>query len=228
MSEYAPKTGSDLPLLYSFRRCPYAMRGRMGLYAASRPVVLREIVLRNKPAHMLTMSPKGTVPVLILPDGSVIDESLDIMLWALEQHDPYNWLTPPEGNLAQMLDLIAVMDGDFKRHLDRYKYATRYKDADELIERGMALVALTPLADRLSLTNQLFGNSVSLADIALFPFVRQFANTNRDWFDQAAPSMVVHWLKGHESSALFATIFRKWPVWQEGDPVTVFAQKQEV
>lgn len=222
MNNPAPQADASFPILYSFRRCPYAMRGRMGLFASGQIVELREIVLRDKPAHMLEMSPKGTVPVLIMPDGRVIDESLDIMLWALSLQDPLCWLNPNEGSLDQILELIAHMDGDFKRHLDRYKYATRYEDADELIERGMALVALDPLAERLKQRPQLFGSKISLADIALFPFVRQFANTNRTWFDQAAPSPVVNWLRGHETSQLFSDIFRRWMVWKEGDPVTLF------
>lgn len=210
------------PLLYSFRRCPYAMRGRMGLWASSITVELREIVLRAKPAHMLAISPKGTIPVLQLADGTVIDESLDIMLWALEQHDPQGWLTPEFGDRGEMLALIGAMDGDFKRHLDRYKYATRYEDVSEGAERDLALAALSPLIERLAQHGQLFGERVSLADIALFPFVRQFANTDRDWFDQAVPPHLLAWLKGHEQSDLFLSIFRKWPVWQEGDPVTLF------
>ena len=211
------------PLLYSFRRCPYAMRARMGLWASGIEVELREIVLRAKPAHMLAISPKGTVPVLQQRDGRVIDESLDIMLWALAQHDPDGWLEPDLGGRASMLSLIAEIDGDFKHHLDRYKYATRYEDIDEIEQRGKAMTALAPLIDRLDQTDQLFGKRVSLADIALFPFVRQFANTDRAWFDGAAPKLLQTWLKGHENSALFQTIFQKWPVWQEGDPVTLFS-----
>nr|WP_321445783.1 glutathione S-transferase [uncultured Cohaesibacter sp.] len=211
-----------LPLLYSFRRCPYAMRARMGLWAADITVELREIVLRDKPAHMLEISPKGTIPVLQLPDGTVIDESLDIMLWALDQHDPQEWLSPQTGDRSHMLALVEEMDGDFKRHLDRYKYDTRYEDvcADE--ERDLALAALSPLIDRLTRHRQLFGDRVSLCDIALFPFVRQYANTDRDWFDRAAPPHLLVWLKEHEQSDLFLSIFRKWPVWREGDPVTLF------
>ncbi|SNY91884.1 Glutathione S-transferase [Cohaesibacter sp. ES.047] len=216
------ETSNPLPLLYSFRRCPYAMRGRMGLWASGIKVELREIVLRDKPAHMLEISPKGTVPVLQLPDGRVVDESLDIMLWALEQNDPRDWLSPQSGTLDDMLGLIGAMDGDFKGHLDRYKYATRFEDADEATERDLAMKALTPLFDRLDASPQLFGARISLADIALFPFVRQFANTDRAWFDEAAPERLKQWLEGHEGSDLFAQIFRKWPVWKPGDPVTLF------
>ena len=213
---------SELPVLYSFRRCPYAMRARMGLYASGRRVALREILLRQKPSSMLAASPKGTVPVLILPDGQVIEESLDIMLWALNQHDPESWLSPPVGDLADMLDLICEMDGNFKHHLDRYKYASRYEDVNAEAERGLAMEALAPLCLRLDNHLNLFGDAISLADIALFPFVRQFANTDRAWFDRNAMAGLAGWLVRHETSDLFAAIFIKWPVWQDGDKVTVF------
>lgn len=210
------------PLLYSFRRCPYAMRGRMGLFAAGIEVELREIVLRAKPAHMLDISPKGTVPVLQLTDGTVLEESLDIMLWALRQKDPEGWLGPDKGNLDEMLTLIEEIDGSFKHHLDRYKYATRYEGADEMVHRSLALVALAPLVARLERTRNLFGERISLADIALFPFIRQFANTDRSWFDESVPDVVRMWLESHEQSELFASIFQKWPAWQEGDEATLF------
>ena len=215
-----------LPILYSFRRCPYAMRARMGVLASGTVVELREIVLRDKPASMMEASPKGTVPVLVLPDGRVIDESLDIMLWALRQNDPQGWLQPENDTLEEMLALIAELDGSFKHHLDRYKYATRFDDADEVAHRSMAMIALAALIARLEMTPQLFGSKVSLADIALFPFVRQYANTDRDWFEASAPDVLKHWLVEHERSDLFASVFQKWPVWHEGDPITLFPQAQ--
>lgn len=210
------------PLLYSFRRCPYAMRARMGLFAAGKEVELREIVLRDKPVHMLEISPKGTVPVLQLTDGTVLEESLDIMLWALGQNDPDGWLTPEKGSLDDMSALIDEIDGAFKHHLDRYKYATRYEGADEMVHRSLAMVALAPLVARLERTSQLFGSLISLADIALFPFVRQFANTDRVWFDENVPDVLQTWLQSHEKSDLFAIIFQKWSIWQEGGEVTLF------
>src|SRR4051812_31105758 len=122
--------GSQLPILYSFRRCPYAMRARLAIAASGQRCELREVVLRDKPAEMLAASPKGTVPVLIDTDGRVLEESLDIMRWALGRSDPQAWLEPPSGSLEDMLELIARCDGDFKFHLDRYKYARRYQGAD--------------------------------------------------------------------------------------------------
>ena len=211
-----------LPILYSFRRCPYAMRGRMGLFASGIVVELREIVLRDKPAHMLEISPKGTIPVLLLPNGTVVDESLDIMLWALRQNDPYSWLAPETGTLDDALALIEELDGSFKHHLDRYKYSSRFEDSDEIVHRSMAMVALASLQARLELSPHLFGSRPCLADIALFPFVRQFANTDRDWFDSNAPVALRKWLVEHETSQLFIKIFSKWPVWKEGDQLTLF------
>ncbi|MEL7454018.1 MAG: glutathione S-transferase, partial [Pseudomonadota bacterium] len=184
---------ADRPILYSFRRCPYAMRARMALVVAGHQVELREVVLRNKPVELLDASSKGTVPVLVLPTGEVIDESLDVMDWALAQHDPQNW-TDTENNTAQR-DLIKACDRDFKPQLDRYKYPNRYPNEDLKDPRGLGLAWLkTHLTERLNERAYLFGPSPGLADIAIFPFVRQFANTDRDWFSAAADGALVRWL----------------------------------
>ncbi len=197
------------PILYSFRRCPYAMRGRMALDVAGVIVEHREILLKDKPAEMLAASPKGTVPVIVLPDGRVIEESLDVMLWALEQDDPENWLSPSFGDRAQMDALIAANDGPFKHHLDRYKYATRYEGAVASEHRAAASEHLYTLDDRLSRSSQLFGETPSLADIALFPFVRQFAIADPDWFDAQPWPNLHRWLTGHLNSERFARIMKK-------------------
>ena len=128
-----------LPVLYSFRRCPYAMRARLALAVSGQACELREVVLRNKPQGLLHASPKGTVPVLVLPTGQVLEQSLEIMLWALAQHDPEGWLIPSHGNLQDMLALIAECDGPFKQALDRCKYPSRYPDADIGAERARAV-----------------------------------------------------------------------------------------
>ncbi len=197
------------PILYSFRRCPYAMRGRMALDASGLDIEHREILLKDKPAEMLAASPKGTVPVVVLPDGRVIEESLDVMLWALEQNDPENWLSPPSGEQAEMEALIAANDGPFKYHLDRYKYDTRYDGAVADDHRAAASDHLNALEDRLSRTDQLLGDAPCLADIAVFPFVRQFANTDRDWFDAQPWPNLQRWLNGHLSSERFTRIMQK-------------------
>lgn len=193
------------PILYSFRRCPYAMRGRLALDVSGVEVEHREILLRDKPAEMLAASPKGTVPVVVLPDGTVLEESLDVMVWALEQNDPEDWLS--HHGMAQAL--ITINDGEFKHHLDRYKYATRYEGAVAETHRSAASQFLETLEDRLSQTPQLCGPHPGFADFAIFPFIRQFANTNPDWFQAQPWSHVQNWLAGHLASDRFERIMKK-------------------
>jgi glutathione S-transferase len=168
---------ADLPILYTFRRCPYAMRARMAVAVSGVKVEMREIVLRDKPPEMLAASPKGTVPVLVMPNGDVIDESLHIMRWALAQNDPEVWLAHTD------TDLIATNDGPFKAALDRYKYPHRYGLSDGLEHRDTGLEYLQNL-DQI-LRNQAFldGTNRGFTDIALFPFIRQYAATDKLWFD---------------------------------------------
>jgi glutathione S-transferase len=199
-------------ILYSFRRCPYAMRARMALAVNQTSYEHREVVLRDKPAAMIAASPKATVPVLVLADGTVIEESLEIMLWSLARHDPEDWLACGDAGR----DLIALADGPFKTDLDRYKYANRYEGADPIAHRTSGSEFLEKLANQLGDNNQLFGDAVSLADIAIFPFVRQFANTDRDWFDQAAPPAVQAWLDRHLNASLFTGVMAKYPQWVAG------------
>ena len=198
-----------LPVLYSFRRCPYAMRGRMALDAAQIEVEHREILLKDKPAEMLEASPKGTVPVVVLADGQVIEESLDVMHWALAQNDPENWLPNDAGLRSDIQALIARNDGDFKHHLDRYKYANRYEGAVSEDHRAAAAQIVDQLEERLTTSSQLFGDAPTLADIAIFPFIRQFANTDRDWFDAQSWPNLQAWLAGHLASERFARIMAK-------------------
>ncbi|WP_057465699.1 glutathione S-transferase [Pseudovibrio sp. POLY-S9] len=217
---------TSLPILYSFRRCPYAMRARLGLVASQTTVALREIVLRNKPAHMLEISPKGTVPVLQLTDGTVIEESLEIMLWALQQNDPQNWLSPETGTLKEMLQLIEEMDGDFKRNLDRYKYSTRYEGADPDEHYTLAIQELSKLSERLEGSTYLFGNRPALADQALFPFVRQFVNADKERFEVEAPASVKKWLLERIDQPDFKTVFgMKWKPWSPEDDLVLFPQE---
>ena len=210
---------TDLPVLYSFRRCPYAMRARMALLVSGTPVRLREVVLRDKPGEMIAASPKATVPVLVLPDGQVIDESLVIMHWALKRNDPENWL---QDNSAETV-LIAEADGPFKDHLDRYKYPTRYENVDPLAHRAGGLVFLEKLNALLRDSGQLAGAKPTFADHAIFPFVRQFANNDRAWFDQLPLPALQQWLSDHLASPLFATAMQKYPQWQSGDVEPVFS-----
>lgn len=214
---------NTLPILYSFRRCPYAMRARLALSISGQKCALREVVLRDKPDEMIEISPKATVPVLQQPDGSVLEESLDIMLWALTQNDPDGWLTPDKGDQAEMKALIAKNDGPFKHHLDRYKYPNRYEDVtDATVHRQAGFEVLSALNERLSAQPQLFGARISLADAALFPFIRQFANTDRQWFDAQPLPHLQRWLADHLSSDLFDGIMKKYPAWKAGNQEPVF------
>ncbi len=196
-----------LPIFYSFRRCPYAMRARMALVIAGQSVLLREVELKEKPAEMLAASAKGTVPVLVLPNGKVIDESIDVMHWALVQSDPEGWRVP---DTVAMDTLIADNDGPFKHHLDRFKYATRYAELENIDpekERAAAEDYLSALDARLASSKHLMGDTRSLADIAIFPFVRQFVGAvneqTEEGFSAARFPCLSRWLKGHVASPLF-------------------------
>ncbi len=208
---------AEATILYSFRRCPYAMRARLAIARAGVAVKLREVVLRDKPAHMLEISPKGTVPVLQLADGTVIDESLDVMLWALGQNDPDGWLSPEKGTLADMLALIADCDGDFKHNLDRFKYAARYDDVDPLAHRQAAEGFLATLEVRLEGGGWLFGHRPCLADYAILPFIRQFASVDRAWFYAAPYPALQAWLEAFMEGAFFKSVMKKYPQWHPGD-----------
>lgn len=207
---------SSMPVLYSFRRCPYAMRARLALCYAAQAVELREIVLRAKPAEMLAISPKGTVPVLQLPDGQVIEQSLEIMQWALQQHDPLSWLPTDADGQGHVLTLIAQNDGAFKANLDRYKYPNRYPEQDAIFYRDQGEQFLAQLEDRLTLQAYLCSDQISLADVAIFPFIRQFAQVDRAWFDQADYPRVQAWLAEWLDSRLFAHVMQKFSIWQSG------------
>jgi glutathione S-transferase len=204
-----------LPILYSFRRCPYAMRARMALWVAGIAVELREVKLAAKPAELVEASAKATVPVLVLTDGpnagGVIDESIAIMRWALAQHDPAGWLAGDDPAL------IAVNDGAFKHHLDRAKYPGRY-EADTIDHRAEALALLHPLEARLENAAFLCGSRRSITDIALFPFIRQFAHIDCAWFASQPLPRLQAWLEAHMASDLFAAIMPKFAPWQAGDP----------
>ncbi|MEP6342904.1 MAG: glutathione S-transferase [Maricaulaceae bacterium] len=215
-------------LLYSFRRCPYAMRGRMALAMSGLPFEHREIILRDKPASMLGYSPKGTVPVFVTEQGEVIEESIDLVHYALGQNDPEGWL---KGLDAASQQMIADNDGPFKHHLDRYKYASRYsEDAKrgdfDPSHRAAAEEYIAKLETRLSSSLFLAGETRGLADMTIFPFIRQFANTDRAWWDGPKVSTVdgdtvntppypkTHkWLEGHLASDLFKSIMSKHPLW---------------
>lgn len=198
-----------LPLLYTFRRCPYAMRARLALHASGVAVDMVEVSLRAKPQALIDCSPKATVPVLRLTDGTVIEESLDIMRWALAINDPDDWLGGGAAVAQDTADLIARNDGPFKQLLDRYKYATRHPEHPASHYRDEAGVILADLETRLERQPCLTGASIRLADIALFPFVRQFAQVDRNWFDASHYHGLKRWLDERLNSPLFAAIMKK-------------------
>ena len=206
---------SNLPVLYSFRRCPYAMRARLAIVYSDISVELREVILRNKPQHFLEISPKGTVPVLLLNNGKVMEESLEIMTWALSHQDDNNWLN--KDSTEDIEQLIQYNDEEFKYYLDRYKYADRYPEHQEQYYRKKAETFLIDLENRLSKHAFLCSEKCSLADMAIFPFIRQFANVDNDWFQSSDYKKLNHWLNQHIESALFITIMDKYPAWQAGD-----------
>lgn len=211
----APMIGPTDPVLYSFRRCPYAMRARLALAVSGTRCELREIKLSAKPPSMLEASPKGTVPVLVLPEGRVIDESIDIMRWALAQCDPDGWL------LRDDPDLIAMNDGSFKHDLDCYKYPDRH-GADALVHRESGMAFLGELDRRLSGSGQLCGAIMGIADAAIMPFVRQFAAVDREWFEKQELPHLKDWLAGHLSSDLFNSIMGKLKPWAPGEAPIAF------
>ena len=222
------------PILYSFRRCPYAIRARLALAASGQTYEHREVVLGDKPPELLGASPKGTVPVLVLPEGRVIDESLDIMLWALGRHDPQQWLglhastAPPQramasGELGDRLALIAQCDGPFKLALDAYKYpqkqhphpAKTFHPAEfQTHARQQASGFIDGLNQRLERGACLFGPQLSLADAAVVPFVRQFAGVQPEWFAQAPWPALRAWLHRITASALFVRVMQKHAQWR--------------
>ncbi len=200
------------PILWSFRRCPYAIRARLAILSAGVQVELREILLRDKPEAFLDTSPSATVPALRMKDG-VLDESLEVMLWALNQNDPARLLDMPQAGW----DLIETNDGPFKAALDHTKYATRYPDLDPATERGKASAHLLKLDAQLNRQRWLFGERPTLADLALLPFVRQFAFIDKPWFDAQPWPNLIGWLNRFLESTSFEQVMTKYPTWSEGD-----------
>lgn len=215
MTDLNKEKPSALPVLYSFRRCPYAMRARMALKYSGLHCEVREILLRDKPDQMLNISPKATVPVLLLPDGRVIEESFDIMLWALRQNDPDNWMA----GSPQAASLIERNDGAFKNALDKYKYASRHPEHPQGKYRTEGETFLQLLNNLLEKNTFLLNDRPTLGDMALFPFIRQFAGVDRLWFDKTPYTPLKKWLQGHLESDLFNKVMNKRTPWKSGDPV---------
>ena len=190
----------------------------MAIASAGVPVALREIRLQEKPAAFLALSPSGTVPCLCV-EGTVLDESLDIMIWALEQNDPAGWLQMPKAGHT----LIDECDGPFKIALDRVKYASRLSDANPTQDRENASVFLLRL-EALLIAPYLFGEQPKVADMAILPFVRQFAFVDKIWFDAQPWPRLQRWLEAFLISPAFLGVMDKYPQWRPGDPVTAFPE----
>ena len=205
-----------LPILYSFRRCPYAIRARLAIKHSATGVELREVVLADKPAEMLSASPKGTVPVLILSDGSILDESLDIIHWALSINNPENWLPENSYLLQKANELITTNDEVFKIHLDHYKYASRFPEFSAEYYRTQGEEFLQDLENLLEKSRCLLADHITLADIAIFPFIRQFVFVDKDWFDQSQYTNLKIWLNNMLEMKLFKDIMKKYPQWVTG------------
>ena len=211
---------NNLPILYSFRRCPYAMRARMAIHISGQKCELREVLLRDKPPSMLEYSAKGTVPVLILQDGKVIDESLDVIDWALNLNDPDNWQRSKDTKKTK--ELIKINDGEFKYHLDRYKYSKRYDNEDPEFHRKKCLKFIESVNNELNNSKYIFDDNISYADIVLLPFIRQFRIADIDWFDALPYNNLKKWLSGFLDSTLLNSIMKKYDLWKEGDKSIVF------
>ena len=210
------------PTLYSFRRCPYAMRARLALRLCKIQCIIREISLKAKNSEFLRVSPKATVPVLVLPNGKVLEESLDIIYWSLEQNDPSKLKI--NNQLANNTDkLIDLFDTEFKFHLDRYKYSSRYNIKNSQVHRDKAREILVQINTMLERKNYIGGKNISLLDISILPFVRQYRIADIKWFDNnLGLDNVSNWLKIFLNSDLLASIMTKYKVWAIDDPVTFF------
>lgn len=202
-------TNQEKPLLYTFRRCPFAIRARMAIKISGFEVDHCEVDLRNKPQALLDCSPKGTVPVLQFPDGKIIEESLEIMLWVLSLNDPEKWLDGDNRASAETIELIFQNDQSFKPALDKYKYAVHFPEHAAEYYREIAEVFLQMLDNRLSQQKYLMGDHRTLADMAILPFVRQFYNVDNDWFLASKYTHVIKWLDEFIHSSLFQTVLKK-------------------
>jgi len=201
------------PTLYTFRRCPYAIRARLAVKVSGVQVTMHEVSLRNKPQAMLDCSPKGTVPVLQLPDGTVIEQSLDIMQWALAINDPQEWMNGRSALSAEAAALIEQNDGTFKQSLNRYKYPERFPEFPAVHYREQGGLFLSALNDRLAQHAYLMSDRLGFADVAIFPFVRQFAHVDKEWFYASANMQLmphlIRWLDTLLESDLFISVMEK-------------------
>lgn len=220
MSNQYSHTNVNIPILYSLQNCPYAMRARIALLLAEQTIIVRAITLKDKPQAMLNASPKGEVPVLILPNGTVIEQSYDIMLWALQQNDSANLLhrDVPEFS-QQILQLIERGDNEFKHPLEQYRAAKRYHQDSEIQWRQQCEIFIEDIEYNLNQSGFFVGNQLSLADYAFIPFMRQFGRVDRKWFAQAPYPKFKTWLSTQLQSRLYARMMTKHPLWDNNSAI---------
>lgn len=209
-----------LPILYSFRRCPYAIRSRMAIAVSQQQVELREVDLKRKPPELLACSPKATVPVLQIDKQNILEESLDIMHWALHINDPLDWLAFNKNALTEKL--VDENDNEFKQYLDRYKYADRFPDNSLEYHQQQACTFPNRLEILLQENRYLLSNQPTLADVAIFPFIRQFAFVDKKWFDQMPWKLLQHWLDRFLNDPLFDLVMKKNQPWQATSQLKIF------
>ncbi|NQZ88212.1 MAG: glutathione S-transferase [Saccharospirillaceae bacterium] len=225
------KSNLPLPVLYSLRNCPYAMRARIAIYYAKQKVALRDLVLSNKPDEMFVASPKGTVPVLVigneLEQPQVIDESLEVMLWALHESDPDNLLHSETPHLlSEMLSLISQFDDEFKKCFDKYQCAKRYHEDSLESDRAACEKYISDLEQRLQRNEFLMSDKASLADIALLPFIRKFSKVERQWYLQSPYPKLRTWLNNYLQSRMFSKVMTQYPLWLEKRELVIFGENR--
>jgi len=196
------------------------MRARIAIHISQQKCEIREVLLKDKPPSMMEYSAKGTVPVLVLQSGKVIDESLDVIDWALNLNDPYNWKRSKDSGKTK--ELIKINDGDFKFHLDRYKYSKRYENEDPNFHREKCLTFIKMINEELKDSKYIYDNEISYIDISLLPFIRQFRIADNDWFDELPYENVKSWLSNFIDSKLLKSVMPKYDLWKKGDEITIF------
>ena len=205
------------PIFYTFRRCPYAMRARFAIRSSKLIVEVREIKLQEKPSEFLKSSPKGTVPVLITKSGKVLEESLDIINWALNINDPDKWLAKGILEKKEITNLLDDFEIKFKANLDKYKYPNRFSNVDRYLYRDKNLCFLEKLNSYLKINRSLNCEHLTLLDYAIFPFVRQFRNVDQDWFNKLNLGLLNNWINQIIDSQDFSSIMKKFKKWEPND-----------
>lgn len=202
------------PILYSFRRCPYAMRARLAIKASGLIVEIREVELKNKPKEFLNISPKATVPIVYISSEQIIEESLDIMEWALKINDPLNLLKHEKLNKIEIHNILIKLENQFKQNLDRYKYSSRFDLPNPKLYRDKNLQTLNEFNNLLQNNKGICSSNLSLLDYAVFPFIRQFRNVNSVWFDSLELKFLQTWLYELIDSDEFSSIMKKYEIWK--------------